>query len=167
MDINCRNITYSANIVNNELCVNGTLGISGILLKEDEEIISSDKEIDFEYKCKVKAKSINPYCRINVILNSMNYLISDESKLEVRAELGINGIIFETYDKEILTGISVDDSTVKSKNSASLTIYFSEAGESIWNIAKRYNTTVKAIIDENNLTDDTVKEKTKLLIPCK
>ena len=167
LDINCRNIIYSAQIVNNELCINGTLGISGVLLKEDEEIISADKEIDFEYKCKVNGKNINQYSKFNVILSSMNYLISDESKLEIRAELEINGIIFETYDREILTDISVDDSAVKSKNSASLTIYFSEAGESIWNIAKRYNTTVKAIIDENNLNDDTVKEKTKLLIPCK
>ena len=44
-------------------------------------------------------------------------------------------------------------------------IYFSDAGESVWNIARRYNTTMEAIMRENHLESEQVPEKCMLLIP--
>lgn len=46
-----------------------------------------------------------------------------------------------------------------------MTIYFAQEGESVWEIARRYNTTAEAITAENKLTGDAVETKCKLLIP--
>ena len=48
---------------------------------------------------------------------------------------------------------------------AGLTVYFADAGEEIWDIARRYNTTVEAVEQENGITGETVAQKCMLLIP--
>lgn len=167
LDINSRSLSYTTDVSDNIVCISGVIGINAVLAEENEEVSCIEKEIEFEYKCNVKAGANRNICKSNVILSSMNYTISGESKIDIRAELDISCVVFENYEKEVLVDISADENSKKEKNNASLTIYFSDENESIWNIAKRYNTTVKAILEENKLSDDTVREKTKLLIPCR
>lgn len=167
LDINTRSMTYTANVSDSIICVNGIIGINAVLLEENDEVSCIEKEIEFEYKCNVKASSQRNTSKCNVVLSSMNYTISGENIIDIRAELDISGIVFESCEKEVLTDISPDENSKKIKTNASLTIYFSDENESIWNIAKRYNTTVKAILEENKLSEDIVREKTKLLIPCR
>lgn len=167
LDLNGKNVTYSTELRDNTFYVNGTLAVSAVILDENDEISSVDKELEFEYRCSLKTNSADAFCYSNIVLSSMDYTINGDSKLDIRAELYINAVVFENYQKEVITDIEIDESAKKEKNNASLTIYFSDAGESIWNIAKRYNTTVSAILEENKLTEDILKERTKLLIPCK
>ena len=62
--------------------------------------------------------------------------------------------------------VTVDEETVKEvdKNTA-LTIYYCDTGEEVWQIAKRYNTSVDAIMQSNDLEDDRIGDKRTLLIP--
>ena len=46
-----------------------------------------------------------------------------------------------------------------------LRLYFAEAGESIWEISKRYNTSAAAILAENDLESDTRTAAGMILIP--
>ena len=48
-----------------------------------------------------------------------------------------------------------------------LVIYFVQKGDTLWNIAKHYNTTVKSIKDANKLESDLIIPGQKLLIPVK
>ncbi|MEG0978834.1 MAG: LysM peptidoglycan-binding domain-containing protein, partial [Oscillospiraceae bacterium] len=59
----------------------------------------------------------------------------------------------------------INEEQGKKKQKAALTIYFSQGGENVWDIARRYNTTVEAIMRENSLADEQVSEKAMLLIP--
>ena len=51
------------------------------------------------------------------------------------------------------------------KDSTAFRIYFAEAGERIWDIAKRYGTDHKAIIESNSLESGILETKQPLLIP--
>ena len=42
---------------------------------------------------------------------------------------------------------------------------FADEGEKIWDIAKRYNTSVRSIIDDNGLTGDEIEKRGMVLIP--
>ena len=48
---------------------------------------------------------------------------------------------------------------------ASLIIYYAERDEDIWDIAKRYNTSLAAVMSENSLEGGRLCEKRMLLIP--
>lgn len=49
--------------------------------------------------------------------------------------------------------------------STSTHIYTVKAGDTLWNIAKRYNTTVEKLMDLNNLSNDLIMIGQKLIVP--
>ena len=51
------------------------------------------------------------------------------------------------------------------KDDVVLRLYFAERGERVWDIAKRFGTSVEAIVLENNLESETLPGKIMLLIP--
>ena len=50
------------------------------------------------------------------------------------------------------------------KNMAGITGYITRENDTLWNIAKKYHTTVSDILETNGLASDRVQPKTKLLI---
>ena len=50
-------------------------------------------------------------------------------------------------------------------NNSAITVYFPDCEETLWDIAKRYNTTVESIVLENNLVGETTKDIKMLFIP--
>ena len=51
------------------------------------------------------------------------------------------------------------------KDNCALTLYFAEKGESLWDIAKEYNTKQQSIFEENSLEKDILDSSKMLLIP--
>ena len=49
--------------------------------------------------------------------------------------------------------------------SYALKIYYADEGEGVWDIAKRYNTSVEAIMEENELEGEVLEQRGMLLIP--
>ena len=47
-----------------------------------------------------------------------------------------------------------------------LTLYYCSKGEKVWDIAKKYCTTVDALCRENGIEGDKVTEAKMLMIPC-
>ena len=62
---------------------------------------------------------------------------------------------------------SQDSGKFRVKRHSSLVICFCNGGEKIWDIARKYNTTVEDIMSENELTSDEIGEKMMLMIPVK
>ena len=44
-------------------------------------------------------------------------------------------------------------------------IYFGNEGENVWDIAKKYGTSVEAVMEENEQSDEVLAADTMLLIP--
>jgi len=92
-------------------------------------------------------------------------VLNASDQMEVRIELNITSSVFCSTSLRLITEIRPNEEQIKRSTSAALTIYFSDAGESVWNIARRYNTTMEAIMRENHLESEQVPEKCMLLIP--
>ena len=69
------------------------------------------------------------------------------------------------YNKKYIGSISVSEETLKKSKSCALTIYFCDDGEDVWNIAREYNTTVDAIMSENDLSERIIHKGRMMLIP--
>ena len=65
-----------------------------------------------------------------------------------------------------ISAITADESCPKKRGEdCGLCIYYADQKESVWNIAKKYNSSVSGIREENGLEHDILPQRTMLLIP--
>ena len=67
--------------------------------------------------------------------------------------------------KAIIAAAADEEHPVLKDGKAASIIYYAEAGESLWEIARQYYTSVNAIKEENELSEDNVASKGMLFIP--
>lgn len=100
-----------------------------------------------------------------VSVSSCDYIMSP-SGVELTAELDICAAANTSKTKPLISDIIVDTQRPKQKDtSCAVKLCRCAQGEDIWDIAKRYSTSVNAIIDENELDEQGSAAQTMLLIP--
>lgn len=146
--------------------VYGSVEIGMLYAYNDGRISYAEKSVSFEYEKDTTLKAGAFECEANCECGGLSYSHASTDRLDIKAELKISLTVFEIESVDVLTDIEEKgDSEFKAKP-ASLVIYFSDPGETVWDIARKYNTTVEKIAVENNLTDDVIRERRMLLIPC-
>lgn len=97
---------------------------------------------------------------------SGGYSIVGSNQVELRSEILIQGCVYCMVHKNGICEIAVDETKEKPRDkSCALTIYYADQGESIWDIAKKYNTSIQSVIEENALESDILQQRKMLLIP--
>lgn len=125
-----------------------------------------ERMVDFKCSHDWSNTSDSMKCDAMVHIKSMNYRITGNSGIEVKVELSLTAAILQEFSYKAIIAASTDEEHPVLKDSkAALMIYYAEAGESLWNIARQYYTSVNAIKEENDLSDDNVVSKGMLFIP--
>ncbi|MBC8546550.1 DUF3794 domain-containing protein [Clostridiaceae bacterium NSJ-31] len=86
--------------------------------------------------------------------------------IEVRAEISICGALYSVVQCTVMGELAVDENKPRQQDgSAALTIYFAQPGENVWDIAKRYHTSMAAVMEENAIEKEQLRDRATLLIP--
>lgn len=146
--------------------INGNVCFSALVITSEGYPLVCESDGIFEHK--INCLDDNGMCILepDVSINGCNYTLSGESTVDVTADLSISGKILSQYERLVITDIKIYDEQKKScSDRCALKLYFADKNEDIWEIAKRNSTSVKAILEENNITSDKIFEKGMLLIP--
>ena len=92
--------------------------------------------------------------------------MTGESRLEIKTEMKARGIVLSCCVRKYISDITLVENTGEKEANCALTIYYSDCG-SVWDIAKRYHTTVDAIKNENDISSDRVENGGMLLYPVR
>ena len=87
------------------------------------------------------------------------------NSIDVRAEINVSASVFGKVFIDGVTDITESENQIV-RNSNAITVYFPEESESLWSIARRYNTTVKAIAEENGLEGESTENLKVIFIPA-
>ncbi len=151
---------------NGELCLSGTLSLSFIIRDSANSISCINKVFDFNYKKQGDFSDKKLIGEPVLQLLSVKCTLKNANNIEISAEIHICSQVFEEICTDVLCDISKNDKVINKKRDA-LTVYFPEnGGESLWDIARRYNTTVASIAEENELSGETTENLKILFIPC-
>lgn len=125
-----------------------------ILIKDLRDLkINTSNINDIKYDLDIKSKDI---------LYDLNY-----DNLDIKIEFLLTGYVYKNHVKNILKNIEVDEDAkpkIKSEDD-SLIVYYANPGENVWELAKKYNTNISAILEENENLENIITEKRILLIP--
>lgn len=98
------------------------------------EGITDENELFFEPKAEVTGCS---------------YFLNDSNGLDIKADIRISGQLRTCISCGVLSNISIDGEKPKTKDCTYALKLCRCDGEDIWDIAKKYSTSVKAITEEN------------------
>lgn len=128
--------------------------------------VCMDKNVPFTIKKEVKNASTSMRTDPEIQVVSSSYTLTGVNRLDLRVECALDATVYAVLQENAVTDLDVDDTQPKElPPQKTLTLYFADQGEQIWDIAKRYNTSPEGIKRENNLESDALDSHSMLLIP--
>jgi len=123
------------------------------------------KEIPFSITVDCAGADENTMCEVKTDVVSLAYSILNSNQLELRITMDVKIRLKRKMKDRMLSNITVSGEH-RANGRDGIVIYFCDSNEKVWDIAKKYRTTVNDIMDANELTsEDEVKRGSKLLIP--
>ncbi len=136
---------------------------AGMLARGGEgEIVSPQKNVPVEVSLAADRNYIGALCDGEMQVLSAARV---PNKNEVCVTLSLAAKILKNESIPVVSGMSIsNEETVRDPKTAMI-IYFAKAGEDAFDIAKRYNTSYRAVMEQNGLEDNVLSHNKKILIP--
>lgn len=161
-----KNVQGSYDSDNNIYKVFGSVEICSIIKNKDECPVYLEDTVSFEKELTVNIELLNPILEPKVLIDNTTFTILESNKIEVKIDTKICGYIKDFFKKDLLKEVRVFEDRIKDKkDNFAIKLYYAEQDEEIWEIAKKFSTSISAITAENDLTDKALLDKGMLLIP--
>jgi len=164
LDAYCEQDEPVLSFADNKIAVSGSLKVTMLLRDTSGGIVTTEKMLDYRYERNAECNNRVTECIPSVSVSSFECILKNKDQVDVKAEMQINCSVFGETEINAVTDICEGVATEKLNNSA-ITVYFPDCEETLWDIAKRYNTTVESIALENNLEGETTGDIKMLFIP--
>ncbi len=140
---------------NDEITLFGHIKCNILYLSSDEAMpLCSFEEIsEFTHTFHVSNADAHTLCDAKVFTEHVGYTMNGGDSLDLRIVLGLNVRSFKNENFTQITDIEVSEPEDK-KPDPCIIIYFVQHGDTLWKIAKKYRTTVAALMECNNLSSD-------------
>ncbi|MDW8800627.1 DUF3794 domain-containing protein [Clostridium sp. A1-XYC3] len=153
-------------IVEDKVIVDGVLDVKVLYRTTDDEknIYTVSEEIPFNCSVEIPGCKIDMQCIAKANLESIDSSIEADT-IAIKAVVEVYSRVNYITHKEFLVDMSAVEGELPKKK-ASLTIYVTQHGDTLWKIAKKYGTTIDDLIKINNVEDlDSIRVGDKLIIP--
>lgn len=146
--------------------VSGMLTWSMAAMDNSGMIIMPDRDEAFEETLEINEDLSGCSISADVCAGEVSYNISSEGVLTAKTGIDIRLSISGCSTITAITELNIDDSVKKERDGDySIKLYYGAENEEIWDIAKRYSTSAAAVMEENELDGERLKNGGMLLIP--
>ncbi len=156
--------SVKANYINGELVISGDLNVFLVIKDTSGALSGFNKVFEFSYK-KAKDSDDDTKCYPYLNLVSLKSSVKNSNTVDIRVEMRVCGVVIAEKSVNVLTDIKVSENAVKVQRMPITVYYPQKENEPLWDIARRYRTTVCAIAEENGLTGETTDNAKVLFIP--
>ena len=147
--------------------ISGSVTFCIIGRNEDGTPLYLENDSPFEHEIPIP-ENVNGEISISpgLCIENCTYYLADETTAELKADIKIGGEMTIQQTGTMISELRVLTDKPKEKNDKyALKICYCNESDDIWEIAKKYSTSITAILEENELTDDKISKQGMLLIP--
>lgn len=164
VDIWCDVQSVSTRVDAGKLNINGTV-LANIIAYDEKGIpFFHEKTVDFKCDFPLEEQG-NISCDPQIEVRACSYTLTGSGSMELRLELGVRTAVYVTRAVSLLSDLGVDENKLLKENDrGAMTVYFASAGESVWDIARRYRAGVEDIKQINSV-DEYINEDKMILVP--
>ncbi len=146
--------------------ISGMLAYSMAAKDRSGMMIMPDRDEAFEETIAVPDDISGSAVSADVRVRETAYDISAEGVLTAKSDIAVKLSVYSSDSIKAVTGITVDETVKKERDGDyAIKLYFGIENEDVWDIAKRYSTSVAAIMEENELAGERLENGGMLLIP--
>ena len=151
------------NVINDKIDIEGNVKMDMLLQNIDTlEIESKNFELMINESIQYSKSSINSNITVKIDVEKLNASILSR---DIEVKMRLNMCITEEEKLDINYTEKVEILDDYKDNLDSMYIYMIKENDTLWDIAKRYKTTINNIMETNSITDiEEIKENKKLLI---
>lgn len=164
INISSNQITADYACDEKEITVSGKLNICILAENEEHMPVFIERNIDYSHLMS-SSTEYNGALYVEPRAASISYRLADDSTVELRCEIKLAVSAVSKENVRAVSDVEIfEDKPVKPEECA-LTLYFAQAGESLWEIAKSHNTALDKLIEENAAVAQNEDISRMLLIP--
>ena len=155
----------SINVLNGSIIYEGDLKLNFIFSSNNNTGIDA-KRYSLPFTYNINNENINQNKVINTKTTCIDdeFVITSDGMVDCRVNLEFETQMYEDTNIKLIDDIEMIEEDMSSN--PSMVIYIVKEGDTLWNIAKRYRTTMQDIININNLDNgDIITIGQKLFIP--
>ncbi len=151
----------------NKVTYTGIVTVCALVFDSDKAPLYIEKAVDTHWEYTLKEPVEQLECHPTVTVTHASYSLSGDTALDLRIHLEIQAPIFELLPLHPVVEMTVDSTVETPCCPAPLVVYFAAQGEPIFQIARKYSTTIGAIMEANGLTDPCAPGGPLLVPACK
>ena len=135
-----------------------------MLSNQDLQMEIRNSKIPFEYTIDGVEDSENVNCKLEVEVANQDFILQDGGMVSSNIDLMMNTDMYRNTNMNIMNEIQTNGE--REAEDYSLILYLVKKGDTLWQIAKRYGSTVDDIVRTNGIEDENrITPGQKLFIP--
>lgn len=153
--------------IDDGLQVDGVIDVSILYISSDDmqPLQSIRSSVPFSQIIDIKDLKPTSVYDVKANIEQINVMMLDTQEVEVKANIVLNVIVFDKNTESFIVDFREAPIDVAMlQDMPGMVGYIVKPNDTLWSIAKRYHTTMEAIMDINNLESEFVYPGTHLLI---
>jgi LysM repeat protein len=131
--------------------------------REKTVINSIREEIPFSQSVEIKGIDETMDCQSQLNVESTSFSLTAPNEVELRVVVSAAVSVSAALEKQVI--VDIQEAEDQKADDSGIYIYFIQPGDTLWNVAKKYNTTVASIVKFNNLdSEEALEPGNKLVI---
>lgn len=154
-------------ITDDKAVVEGAIDADILYVAESDEtpLYSFKTTIPYRQVIEVKGATADMQVNVDVAIDHVSFNLLSGLETEVRFQLSFNAQVTEEQEVYVINHIEFNDMDMGELDKmASMTVYLVQPSDTLWTIAKRYNTPIDELLTINELDDHKIVPGQKLLI---
>lgn len=151
-NVNGRSFVTDYKVMENKIIIEGLLEVDMLYqVEENNEIRDVKHEIPFKSYIDLDEPYEELDLEVENVLEDISYRKINDHEVEIKATVNNSASINRIKKINIVTEAIETAESIDKFSRPSITIYIVQKDDTIWDIAKRYNTTVEEIISTNDI----------------
>lgn len=149
-------------IITDQHISDGKVVIEGVLVSKviyqstdpSYGLASIKEDIPFGHSIAVEGAQEGMECESQLFVDHTSCTLIAPDEVEIRAVMTAEARVFSSVEREVFLDVEVEE--LKQSEEAGIYVYFVQPGDSLWSIAKKYNTTIATILRYNEIDESQV-----------
>lgn len=149
------------------LHVEGVLEVQILFMASDDAQPVQSTVADIPFHFLIEAPGINEQtvCQLNSGLDQLSAVMMGGGTIEVKATISLDLLALQPVRQQIITNaLEAPMDLNHLQELPGIVGYIVQPGDTLWNIAKKFHTTIDTIIETNGLTDKSVRTGDRLIL---